>query len=338
MKKKHRIWIYSLTLLSFAFILANSCKKDDNNNNNNNSNGAVPVLTTSSVTNITSNTATCGGNITSDEGSNVTARGVCWSTGPTPTINDNKTSDGTGTGSFTSSLTGLTASTTYYVRAYATNSTGTGYGSAVSFTTITDNIVDFDGNIYHPVTIGTQVWMIENLKTLHYRDGTPIPVVTDGTTWTGLTTGACCYQQDDVNNIAIYGVLYNWFAVTDTRQLCPAGWHVPTMMEWNTLQEYLGGDTIAGGKMKTTGTLQAGTGLWEYPNVGATNSSHFTGLPGACRAGVNYTIVGSNGLWWTSTSQSTTKSFYQKLNYDAANLSLSSIFNACGLSVRCIKD
>ncbi len=156
----------------------------------------VPILTTVAVSAITQTTAQCGGNITSDGGATVTACGVCWSTNQTPTVADNKTTDGTGAGSFASSITGLTASTTYYVRAYATNSVGTGYGSAMSFTTTASGTVtDIDGNVYQIVTIGTQVWMAENLKVTHYRNGDAISNVTDNTTWRFLTYGAYCEYQ-----------------------------------------------------------------------------------------------------------------------------------------------
>ncbi len=163
------------------------------------SSAPVPVLSTAEVTGVTHAAAQCGGNITSDGGATVTARGVCWSTNLTPTVADSKTTDGTGAGSFTSSITGLTDSTAYYVRAYATNSNGTGYGNTSSFTT-TDSmgtVTDIDGNIYQTVKIGNQWWMAENLKVTHYRNGDAIPNVTDNTAWEGLTTGAYCNYNND---------------------------------------------------------------------------------------------------------------------------------------------
>jgi hypothetical protein len=156
MKKQNSlIMIPQLLILVVLFVFANSCNEDDDNNT------GIPVLSTTAVTDITQATATCGGNITSDGGATVTARGVCWSTNQTPTISDNKTTDGTGVGNFVSSISGLTANTTYYVRAYATNSNGTAYGSAMSFTTqegssgstFTDTR---DGKVYQTVVIGTQ--------------------------------------------------------------------------------------------------------------------------------------------------------------------------------------
>lgn len=136
-------------------------------------------------------------------------------------------------------------------------------------------VTDYDGNVYQTVLIGDQCWMMENLKVTHYRNGDPIPHVTDGVTWGNLTSGAYCNYNNDEGNVATYGRLYNWYAVDDSRNIAPAGWHVPSDAEWQTLVDYLGGDAVAGGKMK-----EAGTTHWASPNTGATNESGFTALPG----------------------------------------------------------
>ena len=204
---------------------------------------SVSVLTTTAVTGITSSSTTSGGNITSDGGAAVISRGVCWSTNSTPTIADSRTADGTGTGSFTSTITGLTANTPYYVRAYATNSAGTGYGNTIAFTTdtVSDNtVIDIDGNVYHTVNIGTQTWMVEDLKTTRYRNGNPIEYITGNLEWGNTMSGAYCNYDNDPVNANTYGRLYNWSAVSDSRKIAPTGWHIASNAEWNTLVTFLG--------------------------------------------------------------------------------------------------
>ena len=327
--------------------ILDSCKKDEEKEETPTATGQVPVLTTSAISSISYNTASGGGNITTEGGSAITARGVCWSTGATPSITDNKTTDGSGVGSFTSAITGLTASTSYYVRAYATNTTGTGYGSAVQFTSLAlpvGTVTDIDGNIYNTVTIGTQVWMTENLKVTKYRNGDDIPNVTDGIQWNGLTTGAYCIYDNVSANVNTYGLLYNWYAITDSRNICPTGWHVPTDAEWNILEKYLDNTvdttftgttgTDIGGKLKETGSLH-----WATPNTGATNSSGFTALPGGWRGydklfhDLLYT-----GYWWSKTQKNSSSAWDRQLYQGTKTIDRLYLNKYLGLSVRCIKD
>jgi uncharacterized protein (TIGR02145 family) len=300
--------------------------------------GDVPILTTTPVSEVTQTMAECGGTITSDCGAEVTARGICWSTNPIPTLANNKTIDGTGTGSFTSSLTGLTENTTYYVRAYATNSAGTGYGGEKTFKTSSYSgmVTDIDGNVYQTVTIGTQVWMAENLKVTHYRNGEAIPNVTDGTTWESLTTGAYCNYNNDINNAATYGRLYNWYAAVDSRNIAPEGWHVPSDAEWQTLVDYLGGNLVAGGKMK-----EAGTTHWLSPNTGATNESGFSGLPGGGRVAPGiYGNKGNYAYFWSATEEVELSGYawLRSLDFDNSGISRYGHCMPWGYSVRCVKD
>ncbi len=295
--------------------------------------GPIPLVTTATVTNIAQTTATCGGNITSDGGSTISARGVCWSTINDPTTADNKTSDGTGTGSYTSSITGLTANTTYYVRAYATSVNGTGYGSDMIFTTLPTTITDIDGNVYHAVSIGTQVWMVENLKTTRYNDGTYIPLVTDDDIWISLTSDAYCWSNNDPDNKNPYGALYNWYAV-NTGKLAPTGWHVPTDADWNTLINFAGGTVTAGGNLKETGT-----DYWSPPNTGATDEYGFTALPGGYRSSANGTFVNLSyyGVWWSATG--TIGSIGRLLlENTTATADYNHDIQTQGFSVRCIMD
>jgi len=335
MNRKTSFLIYSFILIGFVLILINSCKKDK-----------VPILTTSTVNNITQTTASCGGNITSDGGSTVTARGVCWSTSTTPTIANSKTTDGTCAGSFTSAITALTANTTYYVRAYATNSAGAGYGNSMSFTTPPNNgiifnsnltygtVTDIDGNVYKTITIGAQTWMAENLKTTKYKSDTSIPLVTNSIVWDGLNTPAYCWY--DNNQAAFgntYGALYNWYAV-NTGNLCPAGWHIPSDAEWTTLTDFLGGESVAGGKLKETGTTH-----WQEINTDATNESGFTALPGGYRnLNETFNFVGINGNWWTSTEENSTIAWSRYMYHGYSGVLSSYYSESYGYSVRCVRD
>ncbi len=297
-----------------------------------------PTLTTTAISLLTSVSATSGGNITDNGGADITARGVCWSTSPNPSIANSKTTDGIGSGSFSSTLSNLSPITTYYVRAYASNSVGTSYGNEITITTL--GVVDIDGNIYSAVVIGTQIWMKENLKVSKYLNGDAIPNVTDNNTWTALTTGAYSYYNNDATKNITYGKLYNWYAVTDSRSLCPSGWHMPSNSDWSALSTYLGGTSVAGGKMKSTGTT-----YWQSPNTGATNESGFSGLPAGVRLADtgNFITEGQVGYWWTSTQNISINNWaYNRfLQYNLTQLSISNDSGnpfQSGFSVRCIKD
>ena len=308
----------------------------------------IPVIITSAASGITQTTANSGGNITGTGGANITARGICWSTSVDPTIAlATKTSDGTGAGFFTSAISGLAANTTYYLRAYAVNSAGTGYGNQETFTTIdvpgsTGTLTDIDGNIYPSITICSQVWMAKNLNTSRYRNGDAIPEVQDTAVWRTTTTGAWCYYANTTANGTTYGKLYNWYAVNDPRGLAPAGWHVASDAEWTTVGNCLGGELTAGGKMKTTGTKQAGTGLWEDPNTGATNSSGFAGQPGGFRYGSGtYYYIGKSASFWTSTEYDGSNAQYRDLVWNDISMfagTFSFSLKDYGNAVRCVKD
>ncbi len=197
-----------------------------------------------------------------------------------------------------------------------------------------NTVTDIDGNVYHTVTIGTQVWMVENLKVTQYRNGDPIQYVTDGTAWTNLTTGAYCDYNNTSGNGATYGKLYNWYAVDDSRNIAPTGWHVPTDAEWTTLTDYLGGESVAGGKLKETGSTH-----WVSPNIGADNSSGFWALPGGTRDGNNGSFgnLGVHGDWWSATVNGNIAWDRDVFNYDAT-VSHGSDIKKDGNSVRCVRD
>jgi len=330
MKKKNKIRVCSFIMISLALILTISCKKKDDNTT---PTGTVPVLTTDEVSRINATVATCGGNITSDGGRTVTARGVCWGTGITPTIADNKTVIGAGGGSFSSVMTGLSPQTIFFVRAYATNSAGTGYGITMSFTTL-QGVTDIDGNVYNTEIIGTQVWMVENLKVSKYGNGDPIPNITDSITWINLTKGAYCDYKNTPANSITYGKLYNWYTVNDNRKLTPAGWHVPSDEEWTILTTFLGGESVAGGRLKEAGTLH-----WNTPNAGADNSSGFTALPGGARGmDGSFFTGGQYGHWWTATETDDATAREFSMDYNKTIVTSGNLFKIFGFSVRCLKD
>lgn len=288
------------------------------------------TITTIIATNITSKTALCGGKITNDGGASVSSRGVCWNTTGNPTIEDSKTTDGSGNGDFTSNMTNLATNTTFHVRAYALNNAGIAYGNEIIFTTFYGEVTDIDGNVYLTIKIGNQVWMAENLKVTKYNDGTPIPNITDNSNWAGLTSGAYCFYNNDISNKSIYGALYNWHAVY-TNKLAPSGWHVPTDEEWTIMTTYLGEENT-GGKLK-----EAGTEHWLIPNSFATNETRFTGLPGGHVSQSGFVYLGKYGYWWCWTDGISTGPWFRALNFDNGGITKYAFDQKVGLSVRCIQ-
>jgi uncharacterized protein (TIGR02145 family) len=195
-------------------------------------------------------------------------------------------------------------------------------------------IIDVDGNVYHSVSIGTQVWMVENLKVTKYRNGDPIPNVKFGLAWSILTSGAYCDYGDSASYSKTYGKLYNWYTVNDSRNIAPVGWHVPSYAEWTTLINYLGGNDVAGGKLKEKGLIH-----WMDPNKGATNESGFTALP--CGKRVEFDMgVNAIGIWWAASEYDADNGYYRYVSYNEIKMG---DFSTCGakyfgLAVRCLKD
>ena len=302
---KKIITLFAITLVLFACKKSESPLPEDEGSAMELSDLKAMTVITYEATFVTSATATCSGEIQTDGGGgNVIERGVCYKTGPNPKITNFTVPSGSGNGSFTSILSGLSGSTLYYARAYAIKSNGTvKYGNQVSFTTLPDfgTVTDADGNVYTTININNQVWTVENLKTTKYRDGTLIPNVTDSVLWASQTTGAYCNYNNDDANVDTYGRLYNWYAVTDEHNIAPEGWHAPTKDEMLALQEYLGGWNVAGGLLK-----EAGFEHWSSPNMGADNSSGFSALPGGHRYVDPFTSrtwfseLGHRGEWWLS--------------------------------------
>jgi uncharacterized protein (TIGR02145 family) len=306
----------------------------------------IPSLSTILPFAITSTTAKCGGNIINPNGAAIAARGVCWSTSVNPSIAlSTKTSDALLRQTFSSSITELTPNTTYYVRSYATNSEGTAYGNEFSFTT-PETVTDLDGNVYNTVVIGTQTWMLENLKTTKYNDGSAIPNITDKAAWVALTTPAYCWYNNNTNT---FGALYNWYTV-NTDKLAPAGWHVPADFDWSTLGKYMNangynsdgtnyGDRYAKSLAANTSWYADISGIGG--DLTTNNRSGFTALPGGYRgtSGTFYHIL-DYGRWWTSTEVATTPTNAWDIDmyYNTLDVTSVSWDKHYGYSVRCLKD
>jgi uncharacterized protein (TIGR02145 family) len=325
-----------------------------------------PIISTMPITNISQISGTSGGTIKNDGGYPITARGVCWSTSPNPTIADNKTVQDPNSGSFTSTLAGLIPNTTYYVRAYLIYCAGTAYGQEQSFTTQAESgngiifnpnltygsVSDIDGNTYKTIQIGTQIWMAENLRTTKYNDNIRVPSVKNDATWNNLSTpGYCWYQIDSTANKNVYGALYNWYAV-NKGNLCPSGWHVPADSDFHKLALAIDSNAVLsdtetnlGGTLKETGTVH-----WASPNGDATNESGFTALPAGTREdnipggydpSSNFEGLQIGACWWTSTELDSNIAWYRNLgcvNGNLARLAGSNQSKRFGYSVRCVKD
>lgn len=192
-----------------------------------------------------------------------------------------------------------------------------------------------DGKTYKTIIIGTQEWMAENLRETQYRNGSTIPNVTDNSIWTGLSTGARCAYDNNETTADTYGYLYNWFAVDDTHNIAPPGWHVPTDAEFTILTDYLGGVTVAGGKLK-----EAGTAHWISPNTGATDEVHFTGLPAGYRDQTDgtYRYLGQMTYYWSATLQFSTNAYTRRLDVGSTMCPGYTFNKKLGYSVRLIKD
>ena len=199
---------------------------------------------------------------------------------------------------------------------------------------LTGTVTDVDGNTYNTVTIGTQVWMKENLRTTKYRNADPIPNVTDPTQWYTIITGAYCDYNNDLTYSATYGRLYNWYAV-NTGILAPAGWHIPSDAEWTVLENYLGDASLAGGKLKEMGTTH-----WQSPKAAATNETGFTGFPGGYRSSSgSYYDITYMGVWWSSTTGSDISyAYYRFLDFNTGFVIRNEDYKVDGYSVRCIRD
>ena len=307
-------------------------------------NGII-LLTTTAASGIAWYTATSGGSITSDGGSSVTIRGVCWNTVPNPTTANSKTLDGTGTGSYTSSMTGLAMNTKYWIRAYATNNIGTQYGNEITIITKDCSVLTDarDGKSYNVVLLGSQCWMAQNLNYGSMVSGAieqtsnSIPekycydnISSNCDTWGGLYQWGEAVQY---YNGASNTTSWNPAPTGNVTGICPADWHLPTNTEWDVLCATLGGTGVAGGKLKETGTIH-----WNSPNAGATNSSGFTALAGGIRH-IDQNFIGmmNYNQFWTTT-QNSDNAYYRSMNYNYEYVTSNMYWKTTGSSIRCIQN
>jgi uncharacterized protein (TIGR02145 family) len=304
MKKKNKNLIYTFVIMGFFLIITNSCKKD----------GTIikkdPVITWADPANI-------------NFGTQLSATQL------------NATANIPGNFVYIPVLgTKLNEGTNQKLEVNFTPTDISAYNITNKKVKINVILVDADNNIYHTVIIDKQIWTVENLKTTKYNDGSTINNISENNAWTTQTTGAYCWYDNDNANKSTYGALYNWYSV-NTGKLCLTGFHVPTDDEWTKLTTYLGGASIAGGKLKETGTTH-----WLSPNTDATNVTGFNALPGGYR---HYSLgwftdIGYYGYWWSSTEKDVYNSWYQQLwyNYVAINRNGSNKFT--GYSVRCLQN
>lgn len=275
-----------------------------------------------------------------DGGSPILTKGVCWNNSPNPTIDNSKTLDGAGSNSFNSLVSNLTPNVKYYIRPYASNVIGIKYGPELTLTLILNtkqgqDVTDASGNVYGTVVIGDQTWMSKNLVTTKYQNGQTIPNVTNGALWSALTTGAYCDFLNDVNSAAGYGHLYNYFTVTDSRNICPVGYHVPSKIEWETLLAYIGGNS-SGALLKETGTT-----YWAIGN--GTNLSGFSARSASWRSqdsGFYYSLRTGGAYFWSSTKDTPKNPWVFSINSETiAKISQDYYFEvAAGASIRCLKN
>ncbi len=308
------------------------------------------VTTTYRSRDITQTSASVGGSITyAGLSEDIIRRGVVYDTSPNPTTADFRIRKGSGTGSYWCDLTGLAPNTTYYARAYAVTASGRTYGNQIIFTTLSDpifgTVTDIDANTYTTVVIGSQEWMMENLKVTRYANGDPIQHVTGNAAWNNMNVavdkGATCNYSNDASNVATYGRLYNWYAASDARSIAPAGFRVPSRDDWTALETYLGSTGNGNGigrKMKETGTMH-----WMSPND-ATNVSGLTALPGGYRSqGGSFVGLGERARL-ASTTITGGWAYHRELYYSSDDVAFVIVapnkdnYRLLGLSVRCMRD
>ncbi len=314
----------------------------------------LTVVTNGATNNNTETSATCNYAISQNIGINVTERGICWNTSGSPSLNNSHTSEGAGTGTFTSSISGLNPGTTYSVRAYATDGNTVVYGNVVTFTTLkcgNGKIKDYEGNEYETVKIGSQCWMKSNLRTMHYANGNAI----SGAQATSYDFNYYYHVNGNAINDSKYGLLYNWKAVMDSsassntnpsgvQGICPSGWHVPSEAEWTQLTDFVSSQSsyyCSNNSSFIAKALAEATGWNNTPEIcgvghNPTNATGFSALPAGSFSSSGYSIIGVNADFWSSTAHSATEVYRLDLNHYWPEVFPGYIDKSAGCSVRCV--
>jgi uncharacterized protein (TIGR02145 family) len=316
--------LFCLILVSLTII---ECKKD---------NSELSTVETYVPLYIASSAATIGCNVISDGGSGIADCGVFLSESANAETTGTRLHMGNDKGTFLGRVAGLAPNTQYFLKAYATNTKGEAYGEELNFITPV-TITDYDRFVYGTVRIGTQLWMAENLKSTHYLNGDLIGTTNPATldiTSENSPKYQWSYGGTDAN-AQVYGKLYTWNTVSDTRKLCPSGWHIPSDTEWTTLETTLGGYSTAGSKLKEPGNEH-----WLSPyNIDATNESCFSALPGGYRSlSGPFFLILNETYWWTSTESEEGKSWTRHLSTGGTSIDRVSVLKSWGVSVRCLMD
>jgi uncharacterized protein (TIGR02145 family) len=313
---------------------------------------SLPLVSTQQVLGLSPYSVNVNGIVQSGGTSTVIKRGFCWSTHPSPSLADSFFVITNFTGnSFSGNISGLQNGVLYYVCAFATNAAGTSYGSRVSFNTPAPlfsagaGVTDSDGNVYSSIILNGQEWMSENLLTSKFRNGDVIPTNLNNADWQNSTSAAYAIYGNDASNNAIYGKLYNWYAVADPRGLCPTGWHVPTDAEWTSLENFIDPSvsnhpTGMGFRGTDAGMkLKAVSPLWTPGSLLNSNLSGFTALPAGRRDnnGVFYN-VGLYSYFWTSTETNSTTAWFRFLSFAYNSSNRSFLDKIGGFAIRCLKD
>lgn len=319
---------FLFSLLIISLLLNNSCKKEEIKQK-------LATIGSFKVIQITDTSIVCTTEVLDDGNAEILSRGVCWSTQTRPTLSMNSTNDGIGLGSYESKVSGLIQTGKYYVRPYVINTFSTTYGETVEFQTKEGDgkqVIDYDGFVYNTVLIGNQIWLTENSYAKHYQDGNL--VYSKKQSFVPFNSNNCItietWDFKNSEEATYYGETFTWEKTMNEGNICPTGWHPASSAEWDDLIYFLGGPSVAGGKLK-----EKGIGHWQPPNEGATDAYGFTALP----SGYNKSVyVGVYAYWWSATEYDSINALGWYLKYDGEEAVPFYAHKGVGMSVRCIKD